>query len=124
MTALTHREIALDPDDSERLANLCGPFDEHLRQIELRLGVEIANRGNLFRLSGSAHSVRLAERVLQDLYDAAAKETLTGPQINLRLSESGVDALDSPQDDATSPYDIAIKVKRGTVHGRGGNQKR
>src|SRR5678816_3396977 len=42
MTALTHREIALDPNDSERLANLCGPFDEHLRQIELRLGVELS----------------------------------------------------------------------------------
>jgi len=124
MTSPALREIALDPNDTERLANLCGPFDEHLRQIELRLGVEIANRGNLFRLTGSAHSVRLAERVLQDLYDATAKETLTGPQINLRLSESGVDALDSPQDDAASPYDIAIKVKRGTVHGRGGNQKR
>ena len=87
MTALTHREIVLDPNDSERLANLCGPFDEHLRQIELRIGVEIANRGNQFRLSGAEHAVRLAERVLHDLYDATEKETLTGPQINLRLSE-------------------------------------
>src|SRR5690349_2627373 len=25
MTALSHREMVLDPDDSERLANLCGP---------------------------------------------------------------------------------------------------
>ena len=122
MTALTHREIALDPNDSERLANLCGPFDEHLRQIELRLGVEIANRGNQFRLSGAEHSVRLAERVLQDLYEATETETLTGPQINLRLSESGIDALDAKA--AEGAHEIAIKVKRGTVHGRGANQKR
>jgi phosphate starvation-inducible PhoH-like protein len=122
MTALTQREIALDPDDSERLANLCGPFDEHLRQIELRLGVEIANRGNQFRLSGAEHSVRLAERVLQDLYEATETETLTGPQINLRLSESGIDALDAKA--AEGAHEIAIKVKRGTVHGRGANQKR
>jgi len=40
---ISQRDFALEPNDSERLANLSGPFDEHLRQIELRLGVEIAN---------------------------------------------------------------------------------
>jgi len=119
---LVHRELALDPDDGERLANLSGPFDEHLRQIELRLGVEIANRGNLFRVSGAAHSVRLAEQVLRDLYDATATETLTGAQINLRLSESGIDALDAKA--AEGAHEIAVKVKRGTVRGRGANQTR
>ena len=41
------------PADAERLANLTGPFDAHLRLIELRLGVEIANRGNIFRITGT-----------------------------------------------------------------------
>jgi phosphate starvation-inducible PhoH-like protein len=122
MTALTHRDIALDPNDGERLANLCGPFDGHLRQVELRLGVEIANRGNLFRISGAEHSVKLAERVLHDLYDATENETLSGAQINLRLSESGIDALDAKA--AKGAHEIAIKVKRGTVRGRGPNQVR
>jgi phosphate starvation-inducible protein PhoH and related proteins len=122
MTALTHRDIALDPNDGERLANLCGPFDGHLRQVELRLGVEIANRGNLFRISGAAHSVKLAERVLHDLYDATENETLSGAQINLHLSESGIDALDTKA--AEGAHEIAIKVKRGTVRGRGPNQVR
>ncbi len=48
-----HRDFTLEPADGERLANLNGPFDEHLRQIELRLGVEIANRGNVFRVTGA-----------------------------------------------------------------------
>jgi phosphate starvation-inducible PhoH-like protein len=122
MTALTHRDIALDPNDGERLANLCGPFDGHLRQVELRLGVEIANRGNLFRVSGAEHSVKLAERVLHDLYDATENETLSGAQINLRLSESGIDALDAKA--AEGAHEIAIKVKRGSVRGRGPNQVR
>ena len=120
--ALSQRDFTLEPEDGERLANLTGPFDEHLRQIELRLGVEIANRGNQFRLSGAEHSVRLAERVLHDLYEATETEALTGPQINLRLSESGIDALDAKA--AEGAHEIAIKVKRGTVHGRGANQKR
>ncbi|MGO4774659.1 phosphate starvation-inducible protein PhoH, partial [Lysobacter sp. 2RAB21] len=52
MPARTASEFTLDPADSERLANLSGPFDGHLRMIELRLGVEIANRGNIFRIVG------------------------------------------------------------------------
>ncbi|MGH8042599.1 MAG: PhoH family protein [Rudaea sp.] len=122
MTALTtHRELTLDPADGERLANLCGPFDEHLRQLELRLGVQIANRGNLFRISGDAPKAKLAERVLCDLYSVTENETLSGAQINLHLSESGIDALEAKADE---DQDVAIKVKRGTIRGRGSNQQR
>ncbi|EED37726.1 conserved hypothetical protein [Stenotrophomonas sp. SKA14] len=49
MKSIEHRDFTLSPEDNERLANLCGPFDGHLRQIELKLGVEIANRGFVFR---------------------------------------------------------------------------
>ncbi|MBU6199517.1 MAG: PhoH family protein [Xanthomonadaceae bacterium] len=119
--ALAHRDFALEPADGERLANLAGPFDGHLRQIELRVGVEIASRGNLFRISGAAPKVRLAEQVLRDLYEATATETLSGAQINLRLSESGIDAIEDKADDAQN---VAIKVKRGTIRGRGANQQR
>ena len=38
-------DVVLEPDDAQRLANLGGPFDAHLRQIELRLGIEIRGRG-------------------------------------------------------------------------------
>ena len=120
---MVRNELTLEPNDVERLANLNGPFDEHLRQVELRLGVEIANRGNLFRVSGAIRAVKLAERVLRDLYEATENETLNGAQINLRLSESGVDALDD-EAAATGAHDIAIKVKRGTIRGRGANQAR
>jgi phosphate starvation-inducible PhoH-like protein len=120
--SLDHRDFTLEPADGERLSNLNGPFDEHLRQIELRLGVEIANRGNIFRVTGAPHSVKVAERVLRDLYHATENETLTGQQINIRLSESGIDALDASA--AQGAQDVAIKVKRGTVRGRGPNQTR
>ena len=46
------RDVVLEPADNNRLANLCGQFDEHLRQIERRLNVEIASRGNRFRITG------------------------------------------------------------------------
>jgi len=122
MTTLTQHDFSLQPDDNERLANLNGPFDEHLRQIELRLGVEIANRGNIYRVSGDEDSVKLADRVIHDLYDATQNETLTGAQISLRLSESGIDSLNAKA--AESAQEVAVKVKRGTIRGRGPNQQK
>jgi phosphate starvation-inducible protein PhoH and related proteins len=122
MTNLKHHDFTLQPDDNERLANLNGPFDEHLRQIELRIGVEIANRGNIYRISGAEHSVRVAEKIIRDLYATTETETLSAAQINLRLSESGIDALDARA--AEGAHEIAIKVKRGTIRGRGANQSR
>ena len=120
--APTQHDFALDPADNARLANLCGPFDEHLRQIELRLGVEISNRGNVFRVIGEEPAVKAADRMLHTLYDVTAEETLNGARINLFLAESGVDALAGP--DAGEPQDVVIKVKRGTIKGRGPNQAR
>ena len=122
MTEITHRDLALDPEDNERLANLCGPFDEHLRQIELRLGVEINHRGNLFRVIGAEHSTKLAAKVLRDLYDGTEDEPLTAHNLNLYLQESGIEELDARAAEGTQ--EITIKVKRGVVKGRGPNQQR
>jgi phosphate starvation-inducible PhoH-like protein len=122
MTDARSLDFTLDPEDNERLANLNGPFDEHLRQIELRLGVEIANRGNIYRVTGAEPAMRAAERVLRELYAAAGNETLTGHQVNLHLAESGADALDAKAAEGTQ--DVSVKVKRGTIRGRGPNQAR
>ncbi|WP_149196048.1 PhoH family protein [Luteimonas suaedae] len=119
MTHSSQRDFTLDPADSERLANLAGPFDSHLRQIELRLGVEIANRGNVFRVSGRDEEVvAQAEKLLRGLYEEAAIETLDTHAINVRLSRANLERV--AEDFA--PQDVAVKVKRGTVRGRGANQ--
>ena len=118
----TQRDFVLEPQDGERLANLNGPFDEHLRQIESRLGVEIANRGNVFRVSGDEAAAKAAERLLQALYADAATEVLDPQRIHLRLSEANVDRLSDGGE--IEPQEVSIKVKRGTVRGRGANQAR
>ena len=121
---MEQRDFTLEPDDAERLANLAGPFDAHLRLIGLRLGVEIANRGCVFRLRGEDPSTLAAvERTLRRLYAETATERLDERAIHLRLgalAESTQDG-DTPQD--ANP-EIAIRVKRGTLCGRGANQKR
>ena len=122
MNDTTHSlDITLEPVDNTRLANLCGQFDEHLRQIERRLGVEINNRGNNFRIIGDAESVRAAGEVLQDLYRVSAEETLSPKGIHLYLQESGVEALLEEVEDFE---DVVIRIKRSVVKGRGPNQKR
>jgi len=118
------RDFTLEPDDIERLANMSGPFDAHLRMIELRLGVEIANRGNVFRVNGrDGDTVKRAERVLHQLYDDAADETLDEHAIHLRMGVQVDDLEASPAQDYV-PQEIAVRVKRGTVRGRGDNQQK
>ena len=121
MPALSRLDFTLEPADTERLANLAGPFDEHLRQIELRLGVEIANRGNVYRVSGDEDAVASAEHLLRALYAETAETTFDSHAIHLRLNEANVDQLD---DDGYQPQDVAVRVRRGTIRGRGANQAR
>ncbi|MGH8157973.1 MAG: PhoH family protein [Rhodanobacter sp.] len=122
MSELNQRDFTLDPEDNARLANLCGPFDEHLRQIELRLGVEINHRGSIFQVIGEEVAVRASEKVLRALYAVTEDEALTGAKINLHLAESGIDAITEAS--AEDAQDVVIKVKRGVIKGRGPNQAR
>jgi len=112
-------EFALDPPDAERLANLAGPFDAHLRMLELRLGVEIGNRGNVFRVSGPGAAVAKAEKLLRELWRDAADEVLSEPAIHLRLSDAAVDRAAGAD---AEPQEVVVRVKRGTIRGRGRNQ--
>jgi phosphate starvation-inducible PhoH-like protein len=114
-------DITLEPADNTRLANLCGQFDEHLRQIERRLGVEMNNRGNHFRIIGDSESVRATAEVLKDLYKVSASESLSPNRVHLYLQESGVEALLEEEVDVE---EVVIRTKRGVVKGRGPNQKK
>ena len=117
---IVHHDFTLEPADSARLANLAGPFDGHLRQIELRLGVEIANRGNVFRVSGPAERIAAAEQLLRALYAESEETTFDSHAIHLRLNEANVERLD----ESYQPQEVAVRVRRGTIRGRGANQAR
>jgi phosphate starvation-inducible PhoH-like protein len=114
--------LELEPADSTRLANLCGQFDGHLKQIESRLGIVIYCRGNLFTLEGDADTVRAAGKLLRQLYELSANEILTPEVINLHLQESGMDELHA-EGTPEHPADAGIRTKRGLIRGRGSNQK-
>ncbi|MEE8321614.1 MAG: PhoH family protein [Gammaproteobacteria bacterium] len=112
-------ELTLEPFDNQRLANLCGPLDEHLRQVERRMGVEINNRGGSFQVIGTHKSVELTEQLIRKLYDSTVSEVLSTERVHLFLQDAGIDEeLDEDSDD-----DITIKTKRGLIRGRSPNQR-
>lgn len=116
--------LELEPADTERLANLCGQFDQHLKQIESRLQVDIFCRGNLFTVQGETRQVRVTGRLLKQLYALSESEFLNPEVINLHLQDSGVAEIADVEERAPHKDDITIITKRGAVRGRGPNQKR
>ena len=114
-------DFTLQPADNQRLANLCGQFDENLRQVERRLGVEISNRAHRFRVIGEPAAVEAATVVLKDLYSASGTEELSADQVHLYLQDSGVESkLKRPE----GPTDeVIIRTRRVEVKGRGVNQQ-
>lgn len=116
--------IALEPNDNPRLANLCGPFDEHLQQIESRMAVQIHRRGNEFTVEGEAQCSEVVIKILQSLYAQTTTEQLSKEIIHLQLQDSSVDQMtEKPnQIDQQSVKDIAIHTRRGLIKPRGPNQ--
>ncbi|MDD2800998.1 MAG: PhoH family protein [Methylobacter sp.] len=116
------QEISLTPADNDRLADFCGQFDAHLRQIESRLQVEIANRGNQFKVTGQEDSVQAACAVMHKLFESTANESITSELIHLAMQDASIDQVLASVDNADEPT-VAIKTKRGMIRGRGGNQQ-
>jgi Phosphate starvation-inducible protein PhoH, predicted ATPase len=122
-------DFTLAPADNERLANLCGQFDENLRQVERQLGVEIENRGHRFRVIGDDQAASAAGTVIRSLYEHTAREVIGTEAVHLQLrsaqaeaDERAADAL-GERDEAVDPNEVAIRTKKGLIRGRGPNQR-
>ena len=121
---LKTREIYLDPADQNRLASLCGPFDDNIKQIERRLGVEITYRDNFFKVMGKAVNAEGAIDILKDLYvDTQGRNNksvdIEPEQVHLAIQESK--CLEQTGEDLHAK-DAVIKTKRGVIKPRNENQ--
>lgn len=130
-------QLTLEPNDSRRLAQLCGPFDEHLRQIESRLGVKIKNRGNRFQFDGIDDTINAASLLIESLYLETEQNIELSPEyIHLHLQEAGMTELtrskttiDSNGETTTAAkvYETdkpGIQTRRKLINPRGANQQR
>ncbi len=120
------QEIFLEPADNQRLMSLCGPFDDNLKQLERRLGIEISRRDNRFKLMGKPLSVSAATNILRHLYVQTAPVRGVIPdikpeQIHLAITESRVleQTAESIPEYGKS---VNIRTKRGMVKPRTPNQ--
>ncbi|PCI70571.1 MAG: phosphate starvation-inducible protein PhoH [Piscirickettsiaceae bacterium] len=117
-TLKTTVDISLTPADNARLANLCGQFNEHLKQLEQRLDVDIKNRGNHFSISGATTCVTSAVKALKDMYQSTETDQLTPEKVHLLMQETQM---------PTSPMDIndtsVINTRKKLIKPRGGNQQ-
>ncbi len=128
------QHIMLEPNDSRRLANLRGRLEQHIHQIEQRLGLEIHNRGNEFTLVGSTEATNTAAELLRHLYRETQSIELTPDEIHLALQTSGIEVLMdqlntpfvTPDPDETNEKSNSsitlIRTKKCTIKPRGLNQ--
>lgn len=123
---VTTEELRLEPADNLRINSLCGPFNDNIKQLERRLGIEINQRENHFKLVGKALFVAAGIHILQQLYRDTTPlrgqiADITPEQIHLAIKESGVveHAAEHVPDYGKA---VTIKTKSGTVKPRTPNQ--
>ncbi|MTI14869.1 PhoH family protein [Sansalvadorimonas verongulae] len=113
-------QFDIEPFDARRYAELCGQFNEHLKQIENRLGIRISSRGQRFELSGDDDPVRAGSHVLQRLYEETGNGgNLTPDMVHLYIQETGMEELDTH----SSEQEVSIRTRKGMIRPRGKNQQ-
>ena len=134
MSNQLHKEqLTLEPHNNQRLANLCGPFDEHIKQIEARMGVEVTYRGNQFTITGNELPCLAVADIIKTLFvdtqPVRGKIGEISPEdVHLAISQSR--ALESEKQAEQDCQDgnfsvdkhLMIKTKRGVIKPRNENQ--
>jgi phosphate starvation-inducible protein PhoH and related proteins len=121
--------LHLEPADNRRLASLCGPFDDNIKQLERRLGIEISYRDSHFQLVGKQAQLDAAAVILKHLYvetqplKGGKVTDIVPDMVHLAIQESRV--LEQDDEPAAGiPYgkEVTVKTKRGLIKPRSPNQ--
>ena len=109
-------EFALGPVDNNLLANLCGPLDENIRQIETGFDVVIRRRNERFSVFGE--KAQLTVDAVRHFY-ALARAPLSVDEIQLGLIEFLNGPVRRVSGRAEGPVDGPQLITRNTqLHGR------
>ena len=113
----------LSPQDHSRLGELVGQLNAHLRLIEEQLHVQIESRGHLFQIIGDEGRCAQARFVIEHLYGQTGGGVLNLDDVHLALRDAGA-TLSGEIAARGEGQDIRIETRRGTISGRGSNQRR
>lgn len=111
-------DFSLEPLDNARLSAVTGQLDDNLRQIERRLGVEISNRSNQFRVIGDREQAEAAVDVVLALFEMSETQgAITRADLHLLLQQFRV-----REDKQKMEKDFTVFTKRGPIKARNSNQ--
>ncbi|NMH67140.1 PhoH family protein [Shewanella salipaludis] len=120
---LTTLNLYLEPSETRRLASLCGPFDDNIKQLERRIGVEISYKNNHFQIVGQPRNCLTANNLLKQLYIETQTVKGSTPDLEPDTVHLAIqEAIALEADDATTDKDLYIKTRRGVIKPRNPNQ--
>lgn len=116
--------LTLLPDNMQRLSNLCGRLNEHIKQIESSLALTIQQRGNTFHLSGAQDAISHGYQILKSLYKATESGELLNPNvIHLALREAAQgETAANHQNSLEEIQRLLIKTPKASIKPRGRHQ--
>ena len=80
------RQFSLPSANTEKLARLCGQFNENIKQVEKYFDTRIMHRGGDFTIFGGKALTAKIETVIQDLYTRVAEgEELDASSVHVAL---------------------------------------
>ena len=127
MTKLASKQIFLEPADNKRLASLCGPYDDNIKHLERRLGIEISYRNNEFKILGPGPQTAVAVDILKDLYVETQAirgvvPDIEASMVHLAIVESNALEIVENHQGHQFGKEMLIKTKRGVIKPRNENQ--
>lgn len=114
---------AFTPADNRRLSHLCGPLDEHLRQIEAAMTVRITHRAEHFNIEGERVAAQRTLVLLEALY-ARADRAIPAESLRLSIVEAANDVAAPARSGTEGEEDgqVVLRTRRADLAGRTANQ--
>jgi len=114
-------KFQLQPEDHQRISNLCGPTNSTLKQIEKELKIKIINRGSQFKIEGDSLNTKLAKDIILKIYeDLETDKTIEPSDIHLYLMK-GMNNLQNGKENSVSH--ISIRTPNVEISPNHGNQE-
>lgn len=119
--------IVLSFDNNDHARALFGQFDENLKLIEAKLGVDVRSRGNQVSIKGEPLATEHARRAIDHLYDrlheGGADPEASDVEGALRMAMAADDQLDLPTIENKAKIAAAqIATRKKTIFARTPNQ--
>lgn len=111
--------VKFDPVNNRRLANLCGPLNQHLQQLEKYFGVTIYQNSNQFRIKGLEQAPTATKQILLKLYDETqTDQPLTSKKIFMVIQQH-TEKLDNDEETSDS---VILQTRHKTIKPRNQHQ--